>query len=498
MRKKRISCLLILMMSWVGCLTYEARPLVPSDVLEKVEEARRLLNGDLEGSLIDEEVAVTKQAGHEGNGAELFTFRKAALWMDRSSPHLKRARAAFQQAWSFSQIPTPWPNPGITVGPKIGSDLGSEGASRRIQPMVEFGFSIPLSARLEYADDLNQAVADEAWVRLVTEHRRRYLELHALYTEWVLVRKRRDMQAQIRKSTGRSLELTRRLVDAGAAGALDLGLMELETAQADHEYLHHLTRMKKAEEALCGLIGVHGDLFRDAPMSDLPSLDFDLPDLEEAKETMIANHPGLAVLRARYEVTERKLRLEIEKQYPDLSLGTSYEGEPGERKETWGLSLGIEIPVFDRNEQAIDQAWEEREKARVDYEALLTESLSALESLYAVYGLGREKRKLLEEVVLPRSRENLDVAMAAMQAAALDSLKYLEVERKLRAVLVEAIEAESEIRKTVNDMEQAVGMPLVLFPGEGPESYPLLPENLKRAVEREEGDSPANGRETKE
>ena len=64
------------------------------------------------------------------------------------------------------------------------------------------------------------------------------------------------------------------------------------------------------------------------------------------------------------EVVERQLHLEITEQYPDPTFGSSLGGEAGERKRTLGLSLGIEIPLFDRNQQVIAEA-KSREKLRI-------------------------------------------------------------------------------------------------------------------------------------
>ena len=68
------------------------------------------------------------------------------------------------------------------------------------------------------------------------------------------------------------------------------------------------------------------------------------------------NHPELARLRARYEAAEAALRLEISKQFPDLRIGPSAAGDSGDKKTVLGLALGIALPIFDRNQQAIAAA----------------------------------------------------------------------------------------------------------------------------------------------
>lgn len=452
-----------------GCRTYEEKPLVPMDVLEEVEASRNLLasmQASAQGGANGESLDSSPDAG----------FERMAGWMRRYGPELKRARAEFDQLQAVAGIGTPLPNPEISFGPLIGSDLDS-GSSDRVKPFVEFGFGIPLSGRLSRQDDVNRSMADEAYLKFVVQLRRGYLELRGTFMEWVLAKRRAGIRAEILESSQRSTDLTRRLAQAGAASALDVGLMELETAHHEADLAQARSDCVKAEEELSRLVGVGIARVRDVPASGLPDQGQAIPLLDEAKEIMVFNNPDLAVLRAGYEVTERRLELEIAEQYPDLKIGASFEGDPGESKKVWGLGLGLSLPVFDGNQQGIMMAEKEREKVRSAYEATLSEKLAALEGLHERYELALEKQRLLAEVAIPRSQRNLDLALRSIRAGAIDSLKYLEVERAMRDLLIEAVESEWEARRTLNEMERIVGRPLVAFPDESDRGYPLISDS---------------------
>jgi len=392
------------------------------------------------------------------------------------SPALNEARAAFDRARTVADIDTPWPNPTISAGPAIGSRLDPGGSSRRVQPLIEFGFSIPLSGRLGDMDDLNQVIAASEHLKLVAQHRRGYLELRALYADWVLARKNVSAQAEILESARRSRALTERLIDAGGATALDLGLMDLEVAQREMVLLDVRAEEVGIEERLSRLIGVSFRQLQRVFSEALPALDVPIPDYEEAQKILVANHPELAELRAAYEIAEKELRLEITRQYPDLELGPFFEGDPGERKKAWGLTLGITLPLFDRNEQAIAAAEKQRDAVRVAYEAALNGQLAALEAAFGRFALAKEKSALLERIIVPRAKKNLEVALQSIKASAIDSLKYLDVERTLRSAISDALRAESAIRHAFHDIEQTLGIPLGYFPGEEAVDFPLLPE----------------------
>jgi len=449
-----------------GCQSYEPHPLVPLEILGEVERARDLLDVDV------------ADGGDADRGLTDRGFVRAAQWMAAFGPALKEARAAFDRAQAVAGIDTPWPNPTIGAGPAVGSRLDPGGSSRRVQPLVEFGFAIPLSGRLGYTDDLNQVIAESAHVKLVARHRRSYLELRALYADWVLARRNVSVQNEILESARRSLALTGRLIDAGGATALDLGLMELEVARRGMMLIDTRAEEVTIEERLSSLIGVSFEQLQKVFHETLPVLDAPIPQRAEAQKILVANHPDLAELRAAYEVAEKELRLEIAKQYPDLELGPFFEGDPGERKKAWGLTIGITIPIFDRNEQAIAAAEKERDSIRTAYEATLNRQLAALESALARYDLAREKSALLETVIVPRAKNNLEVALQSIKAAAIDSLKYLDVERALRSAISDALHAERAIRHALYEIEQAIGIPLGFFPGEEAVDFPLLPEPL--------------------
>ncbi|MFH2000558.1 MAG: TolC family protein, partial [Planctomycetota bacterium] len=464
---------LIVALLITGCKTYEARLLIPLEILEEVEASRNLLSA----------VSPRLEAG-QGNqkmdpiplsrDPSLPTgFSQMARWMALYSPELQRARAEYEQAHSVAQIDTPLPNPEISMGPLIGTRLGP-GATHKIQPAVDFGFSLPLNNRLFKNDRILQAKEEEAYVNLVVTHRKLYLRLRSLYIEWILSEKKFRIQEEVRDSSLKSLDLTNRMVKAGIASALDQGLMELESVQQEAHRLEAESRCIETEEELSRIMGVSLETVRAAFSFQLPSLEKPLPDLHEAKAIMVGNHPGLALLRARYAVAEKELCLAVAEQYPDLQLGTSYEGDPGDARKVWGLSIGIALPLFDRNQQGIAEAEAEREKVRTAYSALLNESLATLEGLYERFALANKKYTLLRDSVLPRSEANLNAALQSIRSGTIDSLKYLEVERTLRSLLIEVVSVEMEIRQRLNDVEQVMGVPLVLFPFETEEEFPYL------------------------
>jgi len=449
-----------------ACKSYDAAPLIPEEVLREIRLARGL----------PAEVVSDPEFERSGPGLD-----ELAGWMLRSSPILQVARANAAAAGALAETATPIPNPTLAAGPIFGDEL-PPGSSGSVVPLVEFGFSVPLTGRLGYQDEVNALLAEEARTEVIAAHRQALLKLRELHVVRVLTHRRLLVQEEVVDSTRRAAEITRRLVEAGTASALDVGLMELEISAAVDVQLGLRGREVQNDAELASLIGVHArHLGQPISATELPPPAV-LPTLEVTEKIMLANHPGLARLRARYAVAEKQLRLEIAKQYPDLDIGTTYEGDPGTDISYLGLTLGINLPIFNRNQQAIVVAEQEREKIRTEYGATLSLALASLESLYERRTLLAERLQLLEEYALPHAESNVNIANQSIQAGEVDILRVLEVRRSLRLLRIEVLEAEEALRRLSAEIEQLIGWPLVALSPGGATEYPSYPGSPSSAA----------------
>jgi outer membrane protein TolC len=206
----------------------------------------------------------------------------------------------------------------------------------------------------------------------------------------------------------------------------------------------------------------------------------------------VAHRSGLLIIKSEYIAAERSLRLEIARQYPDFRFGPSLGGEAGERKSTLGLTLGIDVPLFDRNQQAIARATRQREAVRTRYESEANRALADLDAALATVALARERRRILLDTVLPRAEANIAIARRTVAAGAGSTLRLLDAERSFRNIQIDALDAQLAELSAWSALEQAVGCPLLAFPGE--DAGTLQPPALLRqpadsTVTQKDGDS---------
>ncbi|HEY3322542.1 MAG TPA: TolC family protein [Planctomycetota bacterium] len=457
--KGAVICVLML----AGCTRYEPKPISPQDILARVELARR---GEVGRASLP--ASEGDKAGMEARPTAPFTFVRAAELMQAHSPALQEARAEYETALATAKVKTPLPNPSVEAGPNY--SFGADVTKQRWAPFASIGFAIPTGSRIKRQDELNRVRAEQAQAEIAIKIRELYLQLRKEYSQLTLARARIALRKSIAESGNRTLDLNKRLIEAGTINSLDVGLLRLETVRLQSEVLSAQTESVEAEGTLAELIGVQASLFVSLPEQSLPTLPEKIPPAEELRQQMLAYHPQLARQRVAYEVAERELRLEIAKQYPDFRFGPSYDRETNEAKNTLGLTLGIDLPVFDRNQQAIATAAKKREEVRAKYEAAANRALSQLETTLRTVDLNAQRLALLKNNLEPQARQNTELARKTIESGASDTLRLLETERSQRTAAIDVLETELALRQTWVALEQAVGAAILQFPGEKPDA----------------------------
>ncbi len=459
-------CIAAILLLLTGCEHYAQRPLQADNILRKVEQQRHQPNVAIldDGSVSNLATATSTSE---------FTFARAVELMKQHSPALRDARAEYDTAQTLACIKTPLPNPSFEAGPMYGSGK-DVGPLYRVQPFGSLSFAIPTGQRLKRQDELNQVLAAQSYFEIQAKHRELYMDLRREYVALALSRQRIDRRKAIAESAEKSTSITKRMIEIGQMTALDAGLIEVEQARLKIEVFSAQALEVTARGELSNTVGVHSEHFEKLPAEPLSKLPEQLPALAELQKLMLNNNPALARLRTRYEVAERELHLEISKQYPDFKFGPTFDREVGERKTTIGLTLGIDLPIFDRNQQAIATAKQRREEIRTKYETAANRALATLDRAYANSQLAAQKLKLLNTLLLPRVNSNIDLSRKSMEAGVSDLLKFLEAERNQRATLLETLETELALRLAWIELEQAVGYPLAPLPTEITAELPAL------------------------
>ena len=138
--------------------------------------------------------------------------------------------------------------------------------------------------------------------------------------------------------------------------------------------------------ALDGIALSFDDLIR--PAADLPAV--------EIRRRALLNRADILSALAEYAAEDSALRLEIAKQYPDLSLGPNFQLDQTDAK--WTLGLSLVLPLLNRNKGPIAEAEAKRVEAAARFQALQAKVLGEIESAAAAARLAGEKAKAADDL----------------------------------------------------------------------------------------------------
>lgn len=430
-----------------GCSFHDSQRLVPEDIIEQVAKLRK----DTSINFDDEST---------------FTLKDAALLMSEKNPELLKLKENYKGASKIADTWAPLPNPKVESGVAVGFDLDEDGDERNVQPYVSLGFAIPLGPRLSRQNHLNDVLKDQAYNDLISTHRDLYIQLRRNYIQFSVARERLEEQAIIVSTVKDTQTTGEKLLKLGTINSLGLNSINIELNKVYLDKIDFEILFVENSSLLADLIGTSITVFEDKPCMKLPVLPETLPELETLKQLMLKNNTSLSRLEMKYKVDDAALKVELAKQVPDLELGSSYDQEVGEDKKVLASGAGIEIPIFDRNQQGILEEENRRNLTALEYHKEMNKALSHLESGIKLYNLYLKQYNKLENEMLPLSLKNIKSAERALRIGHLDVLLFLELQKEHRNLLIKQIDLKADLWKALLDLEDITGYPLLMFPDE--------------------------------
>ncbi len=249
------------------------------------------------------------------------------------------------------------------------------------------------------------------------------------------------------------LRLSQVKADAGTLDRASLARLRLEVTTAT---LGEQTRQREVKTALallrlwCTPDLPEGLVIRDAlPSWPAPS--------SPAVATELNQHPRLQALTAAIEAAAATVTAERQGRIPDVTLGVFTDREAD--RDTYGLTVGIDVPLWDRGGSAIAGA----EAAQTQAEALrrlerrrlqrdLSEALGNLQS-------AQDEAQALAGQAMPAAEEMIRLKTAAYQAGEADLTDLLEARRAIHQVRADLRAARQRAALAQIDWGLALGDP---------------------------------------
>ena len=266
-------------------------------------------------------------------------------------------------------------------------------------------------------------------------------------------------------------EIARRRYAQGFGLQGDALRLQAQITQAVHRRQQLLGQRIDLEATLNAL--------RDAP-ADTPIAEVrlaDLPDLEMEAESLAEigrqARPEVRAAFLKIEETEKMVHLARIRHRPDFSVGLTWGNIrargvqlagmpiPGDGKDTYGVSVGLSLPIFrSKYDAGVREAAERLAAARFAYRDSAAEMELEIRSVsFRIETIGRQL-DLFESALVPQAEQALQSTEAAYSNGTVEVTGLLDIQRMLLDVQLGLARLQADYLKAVADLERAIGSPV--------------------------------------
>ncbi len=374
---------------------------------------------------------------------------------------------------------------GLWEDPEFGFD-GAEllSPSGPFEYGLTLSLTIPISGRLGVEKARANAAYEVELRRIVDAEWGVRARVRTAWGAWSAASERVGLLREVVGRVERIATVIDRLESKGELTRVEARLVRAELVTSRGQLLAAERDATQARLKLLGLMGLlpdatillHPELAREETHADA-----------EDTEAIIRRNTELAVRRAEYQVAEESLRLEIRKQYPDITIGAGYGDEEGDR-----LLLGVSmpIPILNANRAGIAEARARREVSRVAAETSFERLLHRLASARADLSAAEAQRAAFESELVPMLDQQISEIERLAGLGQVDTLLLLEtVTRRYEAkstlldLRQRELQAAIEIRRLLGPREDALPTPPITINAPSSPNSTTLPSGDIHAQE---------------
>ena len=171
-----------------------------------------------------------------------------------------------------------------------------------------------------------------------------------------------------------------------------------------------------------------------------------------------------AVARWKTETAQRRALLELERArgVPDVTVGVGYRHarETEDNDRAMLVTVGVPLPLFDRNRGAIAKARFGVIEAKTSRRRAEVEARAHLEEAYQVLATACDEVRSLRDEILPAAQSAHQATGESFRHGKSDYLNLLDAQRTFLRVREEAADALTRYHQAVADIEALIGEPL--------------------------------------
>lgn len=370
------------------------------------------------------------------------------------NPTLAQAEAAIRAAEGRQRQAGLFPNPvaGYFVEEFV---FRSPGETAEHGAFIEQ--TIPLGGKLSKARNVFARERDQAVIEAGAQRLRVTNSIRLLYYETLGAQRLVELRFNLSQLAREAVEITRELANVGQADRPDQLEIEIEFERAEIEWLNTQNDWLRAWQTLAAMVGNPG--LPPARLAGNPEDDLGPLNETQLLDALLKESPDITVAKASVERARAVLVRERAERVPDLFLrgGLGYNLErfepvapvlTGERKGLSGrLEVGVNVPIFNRNQGGIAAAQAELAIAEADLNRLDLLLRSRFASSFREYRSAQQVVERYRTRVIPRAREAYEMYLANFRQMAAAYPQVLIAQRTLFQVEVEYAKALVQLRE---------------------------------------------------
>lgn len=400
------------------------------------------------------EEAAESVLGEAGAGPIRLGLVDVASWVRRENPQLKASRWLVEEARARLNGAGKWRNPSLST------QYG--GNSNGFESMASVGLkqAIPITRRLQWERAVSKAQVAAAAAE-VAELERQLIagakRLAVVFLSSLAEEELRTRQLAIARELN---QFVSELAARGEASILEVGQAEIRVVELGLE-VHHLSHeRRRLEGKLKTALGL-------SPEHDWEIIG-GLPEPRSAAdgpiEPELEHRPDLLLMRQEVKAVENELGLERARRWQDVTVGVfaqlaREEDLPigVETERSLGLQLSIPLPLWQRNEGAIDEKVAKgqrlKESVRAKTNEIRNEVLSSRVVMNTLAGHANEVRTEL----LPGAKRHVGRMERAYREGQLDLQALLQARHQSAELEAKYLESIKDYHLARVDYEAAIG-----------------------------------------
>jgi|688.fasta_scaffold99426_2 cobalt-zinc-cadmium efflux system outer membrane protein len=352
------------------------------------------------------------------------------------NPKLAQVNFAIENARGRALQVGLYPNPTVDI---LGNEVGDRTGPGGIWTTPLVGQEIVTRGKLKLNRAAAQREVDQTTYQLMYARYSMFASIRGSYFEILALQKRMDILDYLVNIADRSVDQTRKLLDARQVARLDLVQLEIEAEKlrADREATER--EFDPAYRSLAASIGLNriertrlaGDL--ETPLPEY--------DLDRTQAYLLEVHPEVQSAQVGVEKARILLRRAQVEPYPNFTLLAGYTRQNQNLSNDYDLGVSLPIPVWNRNQGNIQSARANIGESTQQIGKVQNELTAQLGLAFRDFASSRRLAERYKTAILPRAKEAFDLSMKAYQGGQFEYLRVLTAERALAQANLEYVKA---------------------------------------------------------